>query len=100
MVSKQFFYGMTTNDIGKRAYVLKHSYERCLVGVFDKIYMKDIFGMYPEILYPLSSTNKYFFAFYIMVQYFTKIYITSDDKNKYINDYGSRIFPKQKVRKL
>ena len=27
-------------------------------------------------------------------------YTTSDDNKKYIDDYGSGVFPKQKVRKL
>ena len=29
--------GITTNDTGKRAHVLKHPHGRCVVGAFDKI---------------------------------------------------------------
>ena len=29
--------GVNMNDIVKRAHVLKHAYERCVVGVFDQI---------------------------------------------------------------
>ena len=31
------FNGMSMNDIGKRAHVLKHSHGRSVVGAFDKI---------------------------------------------------------------
>ena len=42
------FNGMTMNDIWKREHVLKHSHGRCVIGAFDKFYMKYIFGMDPE----------------------------------------------------
>ena len=32
---KDFFNGMTMNDMGKIEHVLKHSYGRCVVGAFD-----------------------------------------------------------------
>ena len=36
MVAKHFFNGMTMDVIGKRAYVLKHSHGKCVVGAFEK----------------------------------------------------------------
>ena len=65
-----FFNGMTMNDIGKRAHVLKHSHGRCVVVAFDKNLMKDLFGMDPEQFFILSYTNQYLFTLYIMVQKF------------------------------
>ena len=32
-----FFDGENINDVGKRAYVLKHSHGRCVIGSFGKI---------------------------------------------------------------
>ena len=62
-------------DIQKRAHVLKHSHGRCVVGDFVKFYMKALFVLVIELFYFLSSTNKYPFTLYIMVQDFmTNIY--------------------------
>ena len=60
--------GMTMNDIGKRAHVLKNLHGRCVVGAFDKIYTRALFGLEPELFYILTSTNEYFFTMYIMLK--------------------------------
>ena len=85
---------MSTNDIGKRAHVLNHSNGRCVVYALGKNYMKDIFGLDPYQFYLLSYTNQYFFTLYIMIQNFMMIYINTDGRKIYIDDYGSGIFPK------
>ena len=36
MVKKKILNGITMNDKGKGAHVLKHSHGRCVVGAFDK----------------------------------------------------------------
>ena len=65
-----------------------------------KFYMKDLFGMFVELSYLLSSTNQYFFTFLHHGTQFYDIYITSYDRKKYIDDYGSVVFPKQNIRKI
>ena len=55
-----FYDGENINDIGKIADVLKHSHGRCVIGAFDKLYMKDLFGPIIDLFYLLSSTNQYF----------------------------------------
>ena len=39
-----FYDGLNINDIGKRAHVMKHSHGNCVIGSFDKFYMKALFG--------------------------------------------------------
>ena len=46
-----FFNGDNINDIGKRAHVLKHSHGRCVIGSFDKFYMKALLGLVIKLLY-------------------------------------------------
>ena len=45
------------NDSGKIAHVMKRSHKRCVVGSFDKFYIKDLFGLVIALLYFLSSTD-------------------------------------------
>ena len=68
MAVKKVFHGMSMNNIGKRAYVLKNSHGRCVVGASDKVYTRYLFGLNPEQFYLSSYINKYFFSMYIMVQ--------------------------------
>ena len=56
------------NDIEKRAHILNHTRVSCVVGAFNTIYMRGIFGMDPDQFHILSYTNQYFFTFYIMVK--------------------------------
>ena len=56
----KFHDGNNINDIVKRVHVLKHSHGRCVIGDFDKKYMKSLFGMFIYLLYLSSSTNQYF----------------------------------------
>ena len=67
MVAKQFFYGMTMNDIGKRAHVLKHSHGRYMVGDFDKNLHEGYIWTKPRTVLSFPSTNQYFFTLYIMI---------------------------------
>ena len=67
---KGFNDGDNMNDNGKIAHVLQHSHGRCVIGAFDKIYMKALFGTYIDLFYCLSSTIQYLFTQYIMVQDF------------------------------
>ena len=45
------FHGENMNDAGKRAHVLKHSHGRCVIGSFDKFYMKALLGLVIKLLY-------------------------------------------------
>ena len=72
MVAKQFFNGITMNDIGKKVHVIKHSHRRCVVGAFDKNLHEGYNWTLPIEVLSLSYTNKYFFTFYITVQKFMK----------------------------
>ena len=94
-----FYDGENMHDIGKRAHVLKHSHGMCVIGYFEKNYTKAHFGLAIELFYHLSSTNQYIFVLCIMVQDFMKIYISSKNRLKYIDDDGSGVLPKLLVRK-
>ena len=48
---------------------------------------------------PLPSSSIFLYFVHHGARFYDK-YITSDDRNKYIDDDGSGVFPKQKVRKL
>ena len=92
--------GVDMNDIGKISHVLNHLNGRCVVGAFDKIFNEGyIWTVHRAILYFILHKS----IFIQFVHYRTKFYdryITSDDGNKYMDDYGSGISPKQKFRKL
>ena len=87
------------NEIGKRAHVLKHSHGRYVVGAFDKIlHDGSIWTGHRAVLYFILHRS-IFIHFLHHGTIFYDRYIASDNKNKYINDDGSGVFPKQKVRK-
>ena len=86
------------NDIGKRVHVLKHSHGRCVVRAFDKILHEG----------SVCNGNRYVLSFILYKSTFlhfvhngTKFYekyITSNYRKKYIENDGSGVFPKQRVR--
>ena len=67
IVVKLFLNGMNTNGIGKREQVIKHLHGNCVVGDFDKKFLKAIFGLDTELFYLLSYTNQYLSTLYITV---------------------------------
>ena len=92
--------GENMSDIGKRAHVLNNSHGRCVIGAFNKLYMSYIFVSVINLFYCLSSTNKNFFALCIMVQDFMTNIYHQKKRWKFIDDDGSGVFHKQKVRKI
>ena len=88
--------GDNINDIGKRAHVLKHLHGKCVVGTFDKILHKG----------SISTGNRYVLSFILQISIcihfvhngiiFYDKYISSDLKNKHIDDEGSGVFTKTK----
>ena len=87
------------NDIRNRSHALNHSHVTCVIGAFNKILMKALFGLVIELLYCLFYTNQYFFSLCIMVQDFmTNIY--HQKGKKYIDDDRSGEISKQQVRKI
>ena len=85
---------MNMNDIGKRAHVLKHSHGRCVIGAFDKIIHEGYIWTGWKAVLSFIFNKSIFLHFVHHGTIFYDKYITSDDKNKYIDDNGSRIFPK------
>ena len=65
------------------------------LGPLIKIYIKALFGMEPKLF------QKSIFLHFVRhgTSFYDK-YITYDDKKKYIDDNGSRIFPKQNIRNI
>ena len=59
---------MTMNDIGKGAHVINNSHAKCMVGAFDKMLYEGFIWTGPKAVLYFSSTNKYFFTLYIMVE--------------------------------
>ena len=95
-----FLFGMTINDIGKRAHVLKHSHVRCVVGDFDKILHEgSIWNGTRAVLYFILHKSIFIHFVHHSTSFYDK-YIASDDKNKCIDDDASRIFAKQTVINL
>ena len=92
--------GMTITDIGKRAHVIKHSHSRFVVIAFYKnLHEGSIWIGHRAVLSFIlhKSTFLYF------VHHGTKIYdryIYLDDRNIYIADDGSAVFPEQRFRNL
>ena len=90
-----FYDGDNMNDIGKRAHVLKHSHGKFVVGLFDKIlYEESIWDSHRDVLFFILHKS----IFLHFVHHGTKLYekyITSDDRNKYIDDDGSGFFAKK-----
>ena len=95
-----FFYERDKmNDIGKIAYVLKHSHRRCVVGAFYKVLHEgSIWTGNRAVLFFILHKSIFIHFVHHGTRYYDK-YITLDDKKKYINDDGSGLFPKQKFRK-
>ena len=88
------------NDIGKREHVINHSQIRCVVGAFDKslhkVYIWTVTGA-------VLSSFLHKSIYLQFVHHGTKLYDKYrkyDDRNKYINDDGSGIFPKLNVINL
>ena len=65
------------------------------LGTLIKFYIKDLFGMEPELF-----QKSMFLHFVHHGTIFYDKYITYDDKKKYIDDNGSRIFSKQNIRNI
>ena len=81
------------NDIGKRAHVLKNSHGRCVVDDFDKILHEDSICTGPRSVLSFILHKSTFLYF---VHHGTKIYdryLYLDDRNIYIADDGSAVFP-------
>ena len=109
-----FYGGFNMNDIGKRAHFLKHSHARCVVGSFDKnlhegyiwtghravlnLHEGSIWNGHRAVLYFIFH-KLIFLHFVHHGTIFYGKYITSDDRNRYMYNYGSGIFPK-KVKKI
>ena len=82
------------NYIGKRSYVLKHSHGRCVVGPFDKILHEGfVWTGRRALLYFILHKSIFLHFLHNGTRLYEK-YITSNDKNIYIDDYGSGDFPK------
>ena len=61
MVAKQFYYGMNTKNVGKRAHVLKHSHVRCVVGAFDNfLHEGSIWTGHRSVLYFILHKKSFF----------------------------------------
>ena len=90
-----FYYGDKINDIGKRAHVLNNSHGRCVVGSFDKILHKgSIWTGRRALLYFILHKSIFLHFLHNGTRLYEK-YITSNDKNIYIDDYESGFFPKK-----
>ena len=85
------------NNIGKRAHVMKHSHERCVVGAFDKIIHKGSIwtGHISVLSFILHKSG--FIHFVNHGTIFYDKYLASYDRKKYMDDDGSGIFPKKKL---
>ena len=100
MVEKQFFNGMTMNDIGKRAHVIKHSHGRCVVGAFNKILHEGYFwNGHRALIYFILHKSILLHFLHHGTNFYEK-YIESSDRKICIDYYGSIIFPKKKVRNI
>ena len=87
------------NDIGKRAHVLKHSHGRCVIGSFDTLLHEDSICTDNRAVLSFILHKSIFLHFVHNGARFYEKYISSKNKKIYIDDDGSRVFPKQEVRK-
>ena len=79
------------NDIGKRAYVLKHSHGRCVVGAFDKILQEgSIWTGNRALIYFILHKSKFLHFVHYGTRFYDK-YISSGEKRKCIDDYRSGV---------
>ena len=88
------------NDIGKIVHFMKHSHGRCVVGAMNKILHQGYICTVNRAVLSFILHGSIFLHFLQHCTIFYDKYITSDDGNKSMDDYGSASFPKQKVRKL
>ena len=58
------------NDIGRRAYVQKHSHGRFVVGAFEKILHEGSIWTGHRAVLSFIQKDQYFFTLYTTVQYF------------------------------
>ena len=78
---------------------MKHSHGSCVVGAFGKILHEgSIWTGHKAILYFILQKSIFIHFVHNGAIFYDK-YITSGDINKYIDDDGSGVFLKQKVRK-
>ena len=95
-----FYDGENMNDMGKIAHVLKHSHGRCDIGAFDKLLHEGYIwtGNTAVLLFILHKS-----IFLHFVHNGTRFYdknIIIRKKEKYIDDDGSGVFPKQNFRNI
>ena len=88
------------NDIVKRAHVLKHSHGRCVIGDLDKSLREGSIWIGHRAVLLFILHKSIFLHFVHNGTIFYDKYISSEKKTKYIDDDGSDVFPKQKVRKM
>ena len=55
--------GITMDEIVKISNVINNSHVRCVLGAFEKFYMRSLFGLDTDMHYLLSNTNQYLFNF-------------------------------------
>ena len=98
---KTFFYdGENMNDIGKRSHVLKHSHGRCVIGAFDNILHEgSIWTHNIAVLSFILHKSIYLHFVHNGTRFYDK-YISLENKEKYIDDDGSGVLPKQEVGKM
>ena len=97
-MAKQFFlWNVYMNDIRKRAHVLNHSHGMCVLVAFGKILHEVSIWTGPRAVLSFILHKSIFIHFVHHSTRFYDKYITSDDKNKYIDDDGSCIFSKKKL---
>ena len=82
------------NDIGKRAHVLKHSHGRCVIGSFDKILHEDSLWTGHRAVISFILHKSIFLHFVQNGTKFYEKYISTKNRLKYIDDYGSGVIPK------
>ena len=86
------------NDIVKIAHVLKYSHGRCVIGSFDKILHEgSIWTGHRAVLSFILHVSIFLHFVHNGTRFYEK-YMSSKNKNKYIDDDGSGFFPKQQVR--
>ena len=93
-----FYDGENMNDIWKRAHVLNHSHGRCVIGSFDKILHECSIWTGHRAVLSFISNESIFLHFVHNSTWFYDKYISSKNRLKYIDDYGSGVLTKQLVR--
>ena len=88
------------NYIGKRAHVLKNSHGRWVIGAFDKFLHEGYIWTNHRAVISFILQKSIFLNFVHNGTIFYDKYISSENKKIYIDDAGSGVLPKQKVRKI